>query len=359
VLRTQADSPRGRLALIGALAQDRSGDRAGLADKIYHCTLCGACTQACPGGVRVADLLLRARQELADQDLLPDSLAHLGQTLHGTHNVVGEDNARRLLWTGNLPHLPAGVARRRAGTVYFVGCVASLYPRSYSIPQAAVRILEAAGIDYAVLGGEEWCCGFPLLANGAPAAAAAAVRHNVEQVRAAGAAQVVFTCPSCYRAWKEDYPSLAGEAMRGLRLVHISELLAELSRQGRLSFRPSNEVVTYHDPCDLGRKGQVIDAPRQVLRSIPGLALVEMRDTRENALCCGGGGNLETHDPGLVEAAARRRLAQALDTGAATLVTACQQCRRVLGAAARRQAGAPRVLDLVEVVSRSLAHAPG
>lgn len=354
LLRTQADSPRGRLALIRALAQATTGDEVSLAGKIYHCTLCGACSAACPGGVPVADLLLAARQEIAARELLPASLARLGQTLDQTHNVLGEDNGRRLAWAENVAAVPAGAARRHARIVYFVGCVASFYPRSYSIARAAVRLLERAGLDYVLLGGEEWCCGFPLLVNGARAAAGETIRHNVDRVRAAGADQVLFTCPSCYRAWKEDYPAVAGAAMDGLRLWHIAELLAELCGEGRLSFRPLDETVTYHDPCDLARRGGVMDAPRQVLRAIPGLRLAEMRDTRENALCCGGGGNLETHDPDLVQALAGRRVAQALDSGATTLVTACQQCQRVLAAAARRRPGGPRVLDLVDLAGRLL-----
>jgi heterodisulfide reductase subunit D len=112
--------------------------------------------------------------------------------------------------------------------------------------------------------------------------------------------------------------------------------------------------VTYHDPCDLGRKGKCVEPPRQVLRAIPGLTLVEMRDTGENALCCGGGGNLESYDPELVQAASRRRLAQALETGAQTIVSACQQCERTLAEAVRQQGARLRVLDITEIVCKAI-----
>jgi heterodisulfide reductase subunit D len=231
-----------------------------------------------------------------------------------------------------------------------VGCVSSFFPRSYAIPQAAAGLLDAAGVDYALLGGDEWCCGFPLLANGAGDAARQAILHNVGRVRALGARQVVLTCPSCYRTWAHDYPAVAGGLMDGLQVRHISELLADLVDQGRLPLRAAGVRVTYHDPCDLGRRGGVVDAPRRVLNGIPGLELVEMREARQDALCCGGGGNLESVDPGLVQAAAARRLAQALETGAQTIVSACPQCERTLAQAARRQGARIRVVDLTELV---------
>jgi heterodisulfide reductase subunit D len=323
-------------------------------NRIYSCTLCAACTEACPSGVRVDELLRHGREELAARDLLPEGLARLTHTLHETHNVSGEDNGLRLIWAQNLPRPPGGAAKAQAEVIYFVGCVSSFYPRSYAIPQATVQILDAAGVDYGLLGGEEWCCGYPLLANGSPALAREAMLHNLERVAATGARQVVLSCPSCYHIWKHEYPRLAGLALEdahpdGLQITHIAELLADLVDQGRLPLRRLERVVTYHDPCDLGRKSEVVDAPRQVLRAIPGLTLVEA-----DSLCCGGGGNLESHDPDLAAAAAERRLEQALRTGATTIVSACQQCERTLANAARRQRVRVPVLDLAQIVWRAL-----
>lgn len=354
VLLTQAQSPRGRVALMRNASRDTSWVSVGLGTKIYSCTLCAACTQVCPSGVVVDDLLLRTRQELAERDLLPEGLARLSQTVASTHNLSGEDNALRLIWTGNLPQAPTGAGKAQAEVAYFVGCVGSFFPRSYSIPQATVQILEAAGVDYALLGGGEWCCGFPLLANGMRLDAEGAIRHNVAQVRSTAARKVVLTCPSCYHMWKEEYPRIVGAAMGGLEVQHISELLADLVEEDRLPLREMVEVVTYHDPCDLGRKSQVFEAPRRVLQRVPGLRLVEMRETRENALCCGGGGNLETYDPELVAAASGRRLAQAAETGAGMIVSACQQCERTLASAARKQGARLRVMDLCELVWKAM-----
>jgi heterodisulfide reductase subunit D len=354
---TQSFSPRGRLALVRAVNQGEASVTDNFATKFYSCTLCAACTQACPSGVQVDDLLLRVRAELAQRGALPPTLARLSRTLQETHNISGEDNDLRLIWTENLPRLPSGGDKSQAEVVYFVGCVGSFFPRSYSIPQAFVQTLEAAGVDYGLLGGSEWCCGYPLYLNGLQAEAEETIYHNIAAVRARGARQVVFTCPSCYHLWKHTYPQVAAAEMEGLEVLHASEFLAQLLDEGRLPLREKQQTVTYHDPCDLGRKGKIYDAPRRILQNLPGLTLVEMRDNRENGLCCGGGGNLETFDPGLMAEAAGRRLAQVQETGASLVVSACQQCERTLTNAARQQKLRIRVTDIVEIVWEAVRQA--
>ncbi len=131
-------------------------------------------------------------------------------------------------------------------------------------------------------------------------------------------------------------------------------MLAELGQEGRLRFKPWPVTVTYHDSCDLGRKSGIFEAPRDVLQAIPELELVEMADHRENSLCCGGGGNLETYDRDLAQALPRRRLEQAQDAGAKYIVVSCQQCKRTLSGAARRERIRLRVMDLAEVVLRQV-----
>jgi len=355
VLLTESFAPRGRVALIRNADQGDLSPGENFGQKFYRCTLCAACSQVCPSGVRVDELLLGAREELAGQGQLPPALARLSETICETHNISGEDNAARLIWSENLEHPPLGSGRETAQVVYFVGCVGSFFPRSYAIPQAFVQTLEAVGIDYALLGGSEWCCGYPLLVNGLLSEAEATIRHNVARVRATGADKVVFACPSCYHIWKHTYPQIAGDEMGDLKILHVTEFLADLIDQGKLPLREMNQTVTYHDPCDLGRKSEVYEAPRRVLQSIPGLTLVEMSDNRENALCCGGGGNLETYDPELVPALSARRLAQAQATGARVIVSACQQCERTLANAARQQRARLRVLDVTEIVWRAMA----
>jgi heterodisulfide reductase subunit D len=287
---------------------------------------------------------------------MPDSLRQLSETIIIAGNISNEDNVQRLGWTANLESRPAGLDHGgQAEVAYFVGCVSSLFPASYHIPQSLVEIFEKASVNYALMDGDERCCGYPLLLNGEVERALEMARHNVKAVKATGATKVVMTCPSCYHMWKHTYPELLDDGeLDGLEILHETEILAEMAREGRLRFKPWPVTVTYHDSCDLGRKSGVYEPPREVLRAIPELELVEMADHHENSLCCGGGGNLETYDRELAQALPRRRLEQAQDAGAKYIIVSCQQCKRTLFGAARRERIRIRVMDLAEVVARQL-----
>jgi heterodisulfide reductase subunit D len=144
--------------------------------------------------------------------------------------------------------------------------------------------------------------------------------------------------------WEHEY------APDFVTVKHSTEFLAELVEAGRVPLRPLDMRVTYHDPCDLGRKSGVYDAPRSIIRAIPGVELVEMADNRDAALCCGGGANLESLSPELSAAVARRRLEQAQAVGAEAIISACQQCERTLAMAARREKIRIRVMDVVQLL---------
>ena len=288
-------------------------------------------------------------------------LNSLSRTITTAHNISGDDNDDRLIWSQNLECIPPGLsARRGAETVYFVGCVASFFPRSYRVPQAMVAILDGSGEDFTTLGGQEWCCGYPLFSMGRLEQAKSLIRHNVAQVRELGAVRCVFACPSCYHMWKSVYPQALGEDL-GVQVVHATELLSELIARGTIQFEEEVDLrVTYHDPCDLGRKSQVYDAPRHVLRTIPGLTLVEMSSCGQISECCGGGGNLESFDPDVVAEVAWRRIDRACEVDAQVVVSACQQCERTLTSAVRHHDGARRarmrVMDVTELVWQAMAH---
>ncbi len=320
----------------------------------YDCTLCGRCAVVCPVNIQTRRLWITMRETLVDRGSYPEPMDHLRETVTTSYNISGDANAERLIWSQNLPEVPVGVGgKSQAEVVYFVGCVASFYPRSYSIPQSAVEIFEHAGLDYMTLGGEEWCCGFPLVIAGMGDAAVEMARHNVEAVRRAGANQLVTSCPSCYHTWKDEYPHVLGEPL-GFEVRHVTEMLEDLVDADALALSPLEETVTYHDPCDLGRTSGVYDPPRNVIRAIPGVTLVEMRDHHAYSLCCGGGGDVEMADKDLVTAVAQSRVAQARETGAKYLLSACQQCTRTLAEAVRRERVRIRVLDVVELVARAL-----
>jgi heterodisulfide reductase subunit D len=335
------------------------------ASQSFRCLLCEACTFACPSAVVADHLLEAARAELAHRGLLPQPLVALDRNVVGTHNISGEPNQNRLMWTNNLRSPARGLGKEKAEVVYFVGCVSAMFPRTFAVAQTFVQILERANVDYGLLGEDEWCCGYPLFLSGELNRAEEAIRHNVAAIRAMEANQVVMTCPSCFHFFRDTYPGrLEGEPVApgsqrhsrgsplGFEVRHATEFLADLLEAGRLplSDEAPERVVTYHDPCDLGRKGGVFEAPRRILARLPGVTLVEMEENREGSHCCGGGGNLETFDPEMAKAVAARRIRQVTETGAGMVVSACQQCERTLFSAARAEGIRVRVKDIAEIV---------
>jgi heterodisulfide reductase subunit D len=164
---------------------------------------------------------------------------------------------------------------------------------------------------------------------------------------------MVTTCPSCHYTWTKLYPRIAS-LPPGLTIMHATEFLAELLDGRRIEPGVLPRAVTYHDPCDLGRKGGVFDAPRHVLGRLPGVEMSEMANTGENALCCGGGGDVKIFSYETTMDVAKRRVRQAVDIDADTIVSACQQCKRALIGAAQLTRHPVRVVDLTELVWESL-----
>jgi heterodisulfide reductase subunit D len=347
VLRRESATARGKIQLLLGVVQKRLPMSAAVSRHVYSCMDCRSCFQNCPGGVRAYDIFSLARRALAGTEYFPTQLVEMDRRVETEHNISGEDNAHRLLWQENLEHKPDGlVGKEQAEVLFFVGCVSSLYPRVYAIPQSFVEVLEAAQVNYTTLGGEEWCCGYPLLTAGLNVDDL--IEHNLAEARRLGVKKIVMTCPSCHHTWHEHYPS--GE----FEVLHATQYLAELVENDKLPLRELKQSVTYHDPCDLGRKSDEFDAPRRILKAIPGLEFVEMTNSRANAICCGGGGNQESLNPDLAAAVGSQRLAEAQGTGAKILVSACQQCERTLSMAARRDKVRMKVMDITELVCRAL-----
>jgi len=343
-------TPRGKVQLARRYAAGDLEISEHYRDIFARCLLCGACTVTCPSGVDQKTIFLKMREEIAGKRGLHPNVEAAVASLLACHNISDEDNSERGDWRDHIRDLPDHMyEKERADVVYFVGCVASFFPMVQSIPQNMIRILESAGVDFAVLAGEEWCCGFPLTGAGAPGEMKSLMDHNLEKVRALDAEEIVFSCPSCCRTWKEHYPT-------DLRLSHSTQVIERLVKEGAVSLGELNETVTYHDPCDLGRNGGVFDAPREILRSIPGLRFVELGNNRNQSVCCGGGGNLEMADAALSGRLAQNKLEEIRQTGAEIVVTACQQCVRTIKGKVRRERLDLGVLDITDLVIRSMSH---
>ncbi len=321
---------------------------------VYQCTLCARCHVSCPVQIDTRALWISMREMVVERNLHPEMMDTLRETLTTNYNISGDPNESRLGWTANMADAPQGLDRRQgAEVVYFMGCVASFYPMVYSVAQSFVSLMDGAGVSFTTMGGEEYCCGFPLIIAGMGKDTHGMMYHNVEAVRALGAKRLVAACPSCYHTWKHDYPRRLGEPL-GFEVIHETEFLVDLVGSGALDLKPVERVVTYHDPCDLGRNSGIYDEPRQILEAIPGLRLVEMEDNREHSLCCGGGGDVEMADAEVAKAVGRSRMLQAQETGADLIITACQQCKRTLLGAARANKIRLRTLDICELLLQAM-----
>jgi len=317
-------------------------------DTVFRCTLCGNCQEVCPVGIQLKDLWLSMRQDMVHSSAYPKKIDMIKNNLAKSRNVFDEDNEERADWVDDMRNAPDHrFIKDSAEVVYFTGCVSSFFPMVQKIPMALGETLEVSGVDFTLLGEEEWCCGFPLLGAGLRELAGEFIEHNIKAIQQKGAKKIIFACPSCYQMWREYYPD-------EFEIFHVTEFLIELIKDEQLQPKELPMTVTYHDPCDLGRGARVFEAPRDIIHSIPGVNLVELSDNRESCMCCGGGGNLEMIDTKLSVEIARRKIDDVMMTGAEAVITSCQQCVRTMNTYVRRNKIPIEVMDITELVKRAL-----
>ncbi len=292
-------------------------------EEIWRCTTCGTCPQRCPRDVRQIDSGVALRRIATEYGVFPENvrpIRAISGNLSTTGNPFGEDREKRADWAKDLPVKPF-----TEGTeiLYFPGCYPSYDRRLRKVAAATARVLHRAGVDFGILGAGETCCGESIRKAGDEELFKRLARENIKAFIDNGVRKVLVSSPHCYHTFKNEYP----EFMVHFEVVHVSELLLELIESGRLEItKPLDRTVTYHDPCYLGRHNGIYDAPREVLARIPGLELVEMADSREDSLCCGGGGGRIWMDTPKGERFSDLRLEQAGAAGAAVLVTSCPYC---------------------------------
>jgi heterodisulfide reductase subunit D len=350
VKRMETYTARGRNAITRAVLENRLELSEDLAKALFTCLGCGACTAACFPSVKTKEAVWGDRALLASQKLHPKIMDKLSETLNEYHNITEDDQEDRAEWSDLCKELPEEVLdKEKAEIIYFVGCVASFFPMAQKIPAHLADIMHRAGLDFTVLGGEEWCCGFPLLGAGKPEEVEEIKAHNLEKVANTGAKEVVFACPSCFHTWQHTYGA-------NVEQLHASQLLHRMVTGGQLKFKETKLKVTYHDPCDLGRNSGVYDEPREVINAIPGVELVELPTNKGLSICCGGGGNVEMVDPDLSAAIAQNKLDAIKSTGADAVISSCQQCLRTIQTRATRSGEKDlKVMDLTELVHMALA----
>ncbi|MDD1779511.1 MAG: hypothetical protein LUQ65_15215, partial [Candidatus Helarchaeota archaeon] len=263
------------------------------------------------------------------------------------HNPYKEAHAKRTAWVKEALKL-----KETADVLYFVGCTSSY--REAEIASNMLHIMTNSAIDVTV-SKEEWCCGSPLIRTGQLKTVKELAEHNLEIIKKSGAKTVVFSCAGCYRTFKEDYPTLGIEPK--VELLHVTDYLVKLIKDGKIKFKEGAPAikVTYHDPCHIGRHCGIYNSPREILKSIPGVELVEMRRNKEFAWCCGAGGGVKSGLKDWALEIATERIKEAEETGAQLLISACPFCKRNLMDAIKACKSKLKFMDITEFVNSRLA----
>jgi Fe-S oxidoreductase/FAD/FMN-containing dehydrogenase len=345
-------TPRGRILMTKNLWNSKKITQ-DYVKSIFQCSLCGRCKVDCSVDIKSPGMWVELRSELVKIGFELDSLKAVTATIDETHNIAAKPNEQRAGWTRRLK-LPYELEKKAgAEVIYFVGCLTSFYPMVQDIARSFAQILDSSGVDFTILGGEEWCCGYPLISAGHKEAAVKSMEHNIDRIKEMGAKSVVMTCPGCYRMWRDEYYNITGQKPP-FDVAHSTEFIVRLIEQDRIKFGELNDSITYHDPCDLGRNSGIYDEPRHIINKIPGLSFAELEDNGEYCSCCGSGGDLLASNEGLSLNIARRKVNEVLDTGVQTLVTACPACVRAITIAKTAEKAPFNILDITQLVWKAM-----
>ena len=328
-------------------------------DGLYKCTTCGACENVCPHDIEIPGRAIEKMRRIAVDNGIGPLSKHspLTTSIRSYDNPWQMPRSQRDRWTKKLKKDGMEIKdlnKEKAEVLYFVGCTASYDPKVQDMAKATAHIFNSAGVDFGILGKNEKCCGSTLLRVGDREPFERLAKENVEAFKKAGVKKIVTSCAGCLKCLKNDYQTVKDLGM-DIPVYHTMEFLAELIDEGKLKMtKPVNAVVTYHDPCHIGRHCGIFDAPRKVLQAIPGVKFVEIEKNRENSWCCGSGGGVKTAFPEITDKLSKNRIEQVQRTGADILTSACPFCYQTLDAMAKNMKVDIETADIVELVERAL-----
>lgn len=376
-----AYSGGGRMGFGLGLMRGRVDYTPAVAEVVYNCQLCGACDVSCKYAMdmEVLEPLYAIRRECVKNGQTVPVWDKLVDTMQKQGPMVLNPTGKRGQWAKDLE--VKDYTEEKVSVIFHAGCLASYDEASGKVARSAVSLLQKAGVDVGIAKDRELCCGGRAYEMGYEDEAVKQAELNAARFDESGATELVTGCAHCYQYYKVLYAKLglSGE----VKVWHITEYLADLVRQGKLKpTKPVDLTVTYHDPCHLGRLSEpwiawegvqrmkhmrvydpprpfrrgsdgVYEPPRELLKSIPGLKLVEMDRIREYAWCCGAGGGVKETNPEFAQWTASERLQEAESTGAKALVTACPHCSQNFQGAEANGSDL-KVYDIVELLEQAI-----
>ncbi len=325
---------------------------------LWECSCCNQCHFVCPARVDTVELWENMREAMfaAGAGPVPEQRAYC-QTLKEYGNPYKKEQSQRDAWIetglsqGTLLERPEYITDSLAPVLLFLGCTASYDEKINMVAQHASNILTRAGVRFGILGPDEDCCYGKLRRIGDPDFAPRAAA-NIDKLNNLGIDTLVTACAGCFKTLKQDYPKVGKQ---NYRIYHLAEYIDMLMAEGRIRFEQAIPgKITYHDPCLLGRHNGIYEPPRRIIRTIPGLDLVEMERSRQYSRCCGVGGGLKMANHDLQEAASVYRIKDAEATGAEYLTTPCPTCFSGLSGGAAKAQSPIKVRHLAELVSEAM-----
>lgn len=319
--------------------------------EIWDCTTCKTCTLRCPRKLEPSEVLIALRAKLVESGRIPKNVIDALEATYVHGNPWGRARQKRTEWAKGLrvKEVTAGVMAEVLG---FVCCAVAYDPRLQPIAQTLTKVMALSGVDFGILGTEESCCGNEIRRMGEEGLFEELREANKALIESSGAKEVVVLSPHCFNTLRNEY------GLDGVKIVHYTEVLEELLKQGRLSLKgPLAKKVVYHDPCFLGKQNSVYEAPRKVLEIITGVSPLEFSRSRETSLCCeGGGGRMWVEGTGTGIRNSEIRVKEALEMGAEVIATACPFCLLTLEDALKTTGleGKLEVKDILELLGEAL-----
>jgi len=327
---------KGRNRTMLGLIQGRFEITPAVVQAAFECTLCGNCDRWC--SLKNTEHTRAFREYLLKHGIEPiKEHSSIQASIKNYGNPWFQPRSARNRWTKglNLPKAAPG----KQDVIFFAGCTSAVTKQLNRSLVASAKLLQMAGVSFGTMGQDEPCCGSTLLRVGQTDAFNELSKENLKKFKSLGIKKIVTACPGCYTTLKK----MMEDAGSSIEVVHISREIAKLVRDGRLKLKKSDERMTYHDPCHLGRLGGVFEEPREIVRATA--SFVEMPNNRYESRCCGAGAGLQSAFPKLSKELASKRVAEARATGATTIVTSCPFCETQL-----RTVPGIKVVDLMELL---------